>query len=200
MPAFREVHPRDFIRSCKSCLQRRDGGEGKYALLYHARMTIVVRTPVFDDVEGMAKVHVETWQETYQGLMPDEVLYAPDFLERRKQMWASLFADGNQEKYRVAVAELDGRIVGIAMVGPSDDDDRQGEPHLFVLYTYNSIHGSGAGANLLEAVLEPSRPASLWVADPNPRAQAFYRKHGFTPDGSTQTDEDDGVTEIRMIR
>ena len=67
MPAFREVHPRDFIRSCKSCLQRRDGGEGKYALLYHARMTIVVRTPVFDDVEGMAKVHVETWQETISG-------------------------------------------------------------------------------------------------------------------------------------
>lgn len=188
------------MRFCKPCLQWRDGGEGKYALLYDSRMTIVVRDPVFNDVDGMAKVHVESWQETYQGLMPDEVLYAPDFIERRKQLWSSFFTQGNQEKYRVAVAELDGRIVGVAMVGPSNDADRQGARELFVLYTYKSIHGSGAGARLLETVGEPDEPLSLWVADPNPRAQAFYRKHGFTPDGSTQTDEEDGVTEIRMIR
>ena len=40
--------------------------------------------------------------------------------------------------------------------------------------------------------------AALWVADPNPRAQAFYRKHGFVPDGTMQVD--DGVREIRMVR
>lgn len=132
--------------------------------------------------------------------MPHDVLYAPDLLVRRTQLWNSLFADGNQEKYKVAAAELDGRIVGIAMAGPSNDDDRQDESELFVLYTYKSIHSSGAGASLLEAVVEPGEPASLWVADPKPRAQAFYRKNDFAPDGSTKTDEDDGAAEIRMIR
>lgn len=161
-------------------------------------MTIAVRPPVIADVEGMAQVHVESWRETYGDIMSHEVLYAPDFLNRRKEMWTSLFSDDNEGKYRVAVAELDERIVGIAMVGPSRDDDRLGESHLFVLYTYRSIHGSGTGSRLLEAVLEPDESASLWVADPNPRAQAFYRKHGFTPDGSTEVD--DGVTEIRMVR
>jgi predicted GNAT family N-acyltransferase len=38
----------------------------------------------------------------------------------------------------------------------------------------------------------------LWVADPNPRAQAFYRKQGFVADGTVQVE--DGVREIRMIR
>jgi predicted GNAT family N-acyltransferase len=38
----------------------------------------------------------------------------------------------------------------------------------------------------------------LWVADPNPRAQAFYRKHGFVADGAAQVE--DGVREIRMVR
>ncbi len=38
----------------------------------------------------------------------------------------------------------------------------------------------------------------LWVADPNPRAQAFYRKHGFVPDGTAQVEN--GVREIRMVR
>lgn len=84
----------------------------------------------------MAKVHVDSWQETYHDSMPHDVLYAPDFLERRKQLWNSLFTEDNQEKHKVAVAELDGRIVGIAMAGPSKDEDRQGELELFVLYTY----------------------------------------------------------------
>jgi predicted GNAT family N-acyltransferase len=36
------------------------------------------------------------------------------------------------------------------------------------------------------------------VADPNPRAQAFYGKHGFEPDGVTKVD--DGVSEVRLVR
>ena len=53
-------------------------------------------------------------------------------------------------------------------------------------------------AALLDAVVDPGASAALWVADPNPRAQAFYRKHGFVADGTVQVD--DGVREIRMVR
>ncbi|MDX5460823.1 MULTISPECIES: GNAT family N-acetyltransferase [Micromonospora] len=42
------------------------------------------------------------------------------------------------------------------------------------------------------------RRRALWVADPNPRAQAFYRRHGFVADGTIQVQ--DGVREIRMVR
>lgn len=163
-------------------------------------MTIVVRSPVIEDATAMAKVHVETWQETYQGTMPDEILFAPDSLQRRERMWNSLLAGGTSGKFTIAIAEPDRQLVGIAMSGPSDDEDRQGESELFVLYTYESIHGRGAGAQLLEAVVAPGKSVSLWVGDPNPRAHAFYRKMGFAPDGSSNTDDDDGVTEIRMIR
>ncbi|WP_166787597.1 TetR/AcrR family transcriptional regulator [Cryobacterium levicorallinum] len=41
-------------------------------------------------------------------------------------------------------------------------------------------------------------PAALWVADPNPCAQTFYRKHGFFADGAVKTD--DGVRELRRVR
>jgi predicted GNAT family N-acyltransferase len=49
-----------------------------------------------------------------------------------------------------------------------------------------------------EGVVDPGEPTALWVADPNPRAQAFYRKHGFVADGTAQVE--DGVREIRMVR
>jgi len=69
---------------------------------------------------------------------------------------------------------------------------------LYVLYVYAADHGTGAGLPLLESVLDPAEPAALWVADPNPRAQAFYRKHGFAADGTARSE--DGVREIRMVR
>jgi GNAT superfamily N-acetyltransferase len=69
---------------------------------------------------------------------------------------------------------------------------------LYVLYVYAADHGTGAGQALLEAVVDPHESVALWVADPNPRAQAFYRKHGFVADGTTQVDG--GVREIRMVR
>jgi GNAT superfamily N-acetyltransferase len=69
---------------------------------------------------------------------------------------------------------------------------------LYVLYVYAADHGTGAGPALLEAVVDPEESVALWVADPNPRAQAFYRKHGFVADGTAQVEG--GVWEIRMVR
>jgi GNAT superfamily N-acetyltransferase len=66
------------------------------------------------------------------------------------------------------------------------------------LYVQAADHGTGAGRALLEAVIDSAQPAALWVADPNPRAQAFYRKHGFAADGTAQVEG--GVREIRMVR
>jgi predicted GNAT family N-acyltransferase len=63
---------------------------------------------------------------------------------------------------------------------------------------YAADHGTGAGEALLEAVIDSAEPAALWVADPNPRAQAFYRRYGFAADGTARFE--DGVREIRMVR
>jgi GNAT superfamily N-acetyltransferase len=67
-----------------------------------------------------------------------------------------------------------------------------------VLYVHAADHGTGIGRALLEAVIDSAEPAALWVADPNPRAQAFYRKHGFAADGTARYE--DRVREIRMVR
>jgi len=68
-----------------------------------------------------------------------------------------------------------------------------------VLYVLAAAHGSGAGPALLDAVVDPEESAALWVADPNPRAQAFYRKHGFVADGATQLDSSKILT-VRAFR
>jgi GNAT superfamily N-acetyltransferase len=161
-------------------------------------MRMTIRMPVDGDVPAMARIVVESWRETYRGLVPDAVLDDPSFADRRESFWAAALSDPRYSQNTIAVAELDGQMVGVAMSGPAQDEDATWDRQLFILYTYTAVHGLGAGAALLDAVIEPTASAALWVADPNPRAQAFYAKHRFAPDGAVQVD--DGVPEIRMVR
>jgi GNAT superfamily N-acetyltransferase len=160
--------------------------------------SLAVRPARVDDVAQMARVNVRCWQETYRGLMSDAVLDDPGLLAARERFWTAALSDERYRENRVAVAERDGDLIGIAMSGPPLDTGAPWARHLYVLYVYAAHHGTGAGQGLLEAVVDPQESAALWVADPNPRAQAFYRKHGFVADGTTQVE--DGVREIRMVR
>ena len=146
----------------------------------------------------MALVHVRCWQETYRGLMSDAVLDDPGFLAARERFWAAALMDERFHEYRAAVADRSGELVGIALSGPPLEVGAAWERQLHVLYVYTADHGTGAGPALLEAVVDPEVSVALWVADPNPRAQAFYRKHGFVADGNVQVEG--GVREIRMVR
>jgi ribosomal protein S18 acetylase RimI-like enzyme len=156
-----------------------------------------VRSAELEDVQGLARVHVDTWRETYRGLMSDAVLDDPSLLSWREQFWEAALTDPKYSQNTVAVASHEGTLVGIAMSGPADED--ADAPHqLFLLYVYAAFHGSGIGAALLDAVIKPTAPALLWVADPNPRAQAFYRKNGFFNDGTVRIEDD--VRSVRMLR
>ncbi|WP_240987071.1 GNAT family N-acetyltransferase [Arthrobacter sp. Soil736] len=146
----------------------------------------------------MARVNVRSWRETYRGLMADHVLDDPGLPAARERFWTAMLSDERYRANRVAVAERDGEVIGIAMAGPSQSSVSQWGTQLYVLYVVAAEHGTGTGAALLEAVIDPHDSAALWVADPNPRAQAFYRKHGFVADGTVNVD--DGVREIRMVR
>jgi GNAT superfamily N-acetyltransferase len=156
---------------------------------------IVVREAELADIAGMAAVHVQSWKETYRGLAPDEMLDSPGMRERREHLWTRVLTDPQPHR-KHALAEHDGQIVGIALAGPPEAQDAPREWQLYVLYLLAAHQGTGAGQQLLDAVIG-SRPAYLWVADPNPRAQAFYHRNGFSPDGRTEAKT---VPGIRMVR
>src|SRR5215217_874208 len=160
--------------------------------------SLTIRPARVEDVAQMARVNVRCWQETYRGLMSDAVLDDPGFLTARKRFWTAALTDERYRENRVAVAERDGELVGIAMSGPPLDAAAAWARQLYVLYVHAADHGTGAGPALLDAVVDPEESAAVWVADPNARAQAFYRKHGFVADGPTQVEG--GLREIRMVR
>jgi GNAT superfamily N-acetyltransferase len=129
--------------------------------------------------------------------MSDAALDDPGLLSWRERFWAAAWTDPRYRQNNVAVATHEESVIGIAMSGrPIEGAD--GPQQLHVLYVYAAFHGSGVGTALLDAVIDRTAAATLWVADPNPRAQAFYRKHGFVTDGAVKIE--DNVREVRMVR
>lgn len=159
---------------------------------------ITVRPAVLEDAERIAFVHATSWRETY-GRFVDDPDHSPWFaVEPRIAMWRTNLTE---HAYDTVVA-LDGDdLVGFAgthETPPTTDEQPVRPEELTMLYVLARAHGSGAGQALLDAALG-DRPASLWVADDNPRAQAFYRRNGFAADGATSSF---GPIEhaVRMVR
>jgi ribosomal protein S18 acetylase RimI-like enzyme len=154
---------------------------------------IVVRNATADDVDAMGRVHVRAWQAAYRGAMPDEYLDGLDPVDRA-QMWRT----GVQQRpdNLPLVATVDGRVVGHAACGPTDQPVGAGE-----LYSINvdpDVWGSGAGRALLAAAERrfavEHELAVLWVVPANDRARRFYERAGWSVDGAERTAEVLGVS------
>ena len=74
------------------------------------------------DVARMARVHVDTWRETYRGLMSEAVLDDPGLLNWRERFWVAALTDPKYSRNTAVVASHEGTLIGIAMSGPSIDD------------------------------------------------------------------------------
>ncbi|MGZ8706828.1 MAG: N-acetyltransferase family protein [Gaiellaceae bacterium] len=140
----------------------------------------MIRPGTPDDAEGVARVHVETWQAAYARALPREQLQALSVEEavERSRHWPPTF-----------VAERDGEILGFVSVGTSRDPATDGE--LFAIYVHPEQWGTGVGRALIEAGEEELRrlghqDAVLWVLDDNPRARRFYELAGWSVDGTAR--------------
>ena len=164
-------------------------------------MTFTLRVPGPRDAAEIADLHVETWRETYTQLLP-EGFFDDDYIQGRHKMWVGLF-ESPRDGWHTRIAEEDGRIIGLALAGPStavEDEEPPRERQLYMLYVIAAAHGRGVGQALLDEVLG-EEAAVLWVAQQNPRAIAFYRRNGFAPDGLEQAYP--GVPtliDVRMVR
>lgn len=164
--------------------------------------SLVVRHPREGEAAQLAQVHITAWKQAYQGLLPDR-FWNDDALAGRIQLWSNVLAD-REHRSNARVAEVDGEIAGIAMIGRAEDKDADLE--LYLIYLLAEHYGSGAAEALLRDLVG-ERSASLWVFKDNPRARRFYEKHGFHADGAEkdlgeeQNDDDlRGICEIRMLR
>lgn len=148
------------------------------------------------DADGLGRLHVAVWREAYAALMPADYLAGlePSAGAARWRDWA---ADPGAPATWVARDEAG--LVGFATAGASRDAVPVRERELWAINLLARAHGTGLADELLRLALGDA-PASLWVVEANHRAIAFYRRHGFAPDGLRGTHPPTGTPEIRMVR
>ena len=142
---------------------------------------VVLRPAGPDDLEAVVEVHLASRHAAVPA-MPPSVHPDSDALPHFRSLMA------HAETW---VAEVDGRVVGFALVDGAWLD------HLYVLPEHA---GQGIGANLLDLV-KTLRPGgfALWVFESNEPARRFYRRWGLVElertDGSTNEER---APDVRM--
>jgi ribosomal protein S18 acetylase RimI-like enzyme len=142
-----------------------------------------------DDAPVLARVHVDSWQAAYRGIVPDDFLQGFTY-QRREQAFRKAIEAGMEETY---LAEETGQAVGILTIGPGRDDDLDlktcGE--LWGIYLSPAWWRHGIGKQMfLEAermlCSRGYRKIVLWVLEGNLSARSFYEAMGFRLDGASR--------------
>lgn len=156
------------------------------------------------DAEALGVMHHQAWVDTYRHALPgdywDRWTAAASVLR-----WRRVLSDDAPQGVQRLLAQDAGEVAGFVVVGPArvvPGRAAAARPtELWSLYVALAHLGSGLGQRLLDAALEPTAPAELWVFEQNARARAFYHRNRFQPDGAAFVDgRFPELTEIRLVR
>jgi ribosomal protein S18 acetylase RimI-like enzyme len=156
------------------------------------------------DAHGIATVHVASWRAAYRGLLPDRVLATRPVADRERA-WSQILVDP-PPRTAVLLATADAAVVGFVSLGP--DRDATAAPEVGELYRFYlrpDHQGRGIGTQLHSAAMHRLRAlgfthATLWVLEGNERAIGFYRRQGWTADGTRRVEQGRGGVEFPELR
>lgn len=161
---------------------------------------MTIRRAVSTDAAAVGRIHVESWNVAYRGLMTDDVIAKTDLAYRTK-FWAERIAD---QEWPVFVIEEDSQSVAFCQMIPSrdPDDDATQVGHITSLHVLPHLRGRGYGRMLVDHVLAEFRrrgfiAVTLWVLEENWPARRFYEMYGFRQDNGTRRYPKTTVPEVR---
>ena len=142
---------------------------------------VMIRPATLQDVEGMARVHVDTWRTTYHGLIPDAYLDGLTY-EPRLRMWTQILTHMAERNFVFVAVDEAGQVVGFVNGGPERENDPVYQSELYVIYILANQHGQGIGRELVRTLARSLIQAGftnmlVWVLVGNP-ALHFYQRLG----------------------
>lgn len=147
---------------------------------------LTIRRARASDAAALARVQVDSWRETYRGMLPESHLAALSYAGHER-LWRRTLAGPSA----TFLAVIGGQIVGFASGGRCRS--HQGfAGELNLLYVLRSAQGRGAGRALFDAVHYALAVAGLpdlvvWVLAANRPARAFYEHLGLEPAGEASS-------------
>jgi GNAT superfamily N-acetyltransferase len=143
-------------------------------------LALRIRQARQDDAAEVAQVYIDSWHDTYPGVLPTTVLRAMTLKGQTARWLATIGAQGRET---VLVAETSHHgIIGMASAGPSRDDELGFDGEVYTLYVDPAFYGHGIGRALLKgafATLSTHGMTScvIWAHAHN-HARYFYEAMG----------------------
>jgi ribosomal protein S18 acetylase RimI-like enzyme len=143
-------------------------------------LPVKVRRALSDDASEVARVYIESWHDTYPGVVPTALLTAMTH-KGQTARWRSAIRSGNREAVFVAEHERDG-ILGMMSFGPARDADLGFNAEIYTLYVDPGFFGRGIGRAMMFSAFARMRTRSytsciIWAHAKNP-ARFFYERMG----------------------
>jgi len=155
-----------------------------------------VRAARASDAADLARIQVASWQATFAGLVPDEVL-SELTSPAAEQQWAERWRDAitkpptGRHRIHIAYSPDDSVVAGFASAGPATDSDLwpRTDGELYELHVLPELARLGHGSRLLHAVADTLaedgfHTASTWALSADEQRLDFLESAGWVPDGS----------------
>lgn len=163
---------------------------------------IQLHTATPSDAPALSHIYTASWKAAYPQLVPAH------YLARLPEgSWIPALT-GWLETGRLdgLVATKAGQPVGGILYGRCRDEDRPLGGEVVALYVHPDHWRQGIGSLLLSKAMDDLLPVygsvSLWMFAGHTDGDAFYRHHGFAPDGAATRYLLGGepMTELRYVR
>ncbi|MGG0238681.1 N-acetyltransferase family protein [Bacillus rhizoplanae] len=127
------------------------------------------------DAKELACVHVDSWRETYEGIMPKDVLDKKSY-EKREALWKQILQ--KQQSHVYVAKTIDGKIIGFADGGKERTGKYEYDGELYAIYILRAYQRNKLGKRLIKAVAADLykngyRSMLVWVVANNP-SKYFY--------------------------
>lgn len=137
-------------------------------------MDFMIRKMVKEDIKQVQDVARNSWNTTYEGIIPRKVqenflnaAYNDEMMEKRL------------DESLIYVAELDEQVVGFANFMPVNSE---GHSELSAIYLYQNVQGKGIGTALLQRGIDDLvglKEMYIDVEKENTIGKTFYEAKGF---------------------
>lgn len=142
----------------------------------------LIRQATLDDAASIAAVSVQSWQESYQGILDQDTLNSLS-VEQRLKGQLKFFSEASKGQF---VACLGKTIVGFCDAGPlrtARINSKIAKGEIYAIYVLNTYKDLGMGHGLFSTAVsflhsQELCPFIAWALKENKRARTFYERQG----------------------
>jgi|GEM_PF-4087201 len=150
--------------------------------------------PEADDALALAKMHVQSWHDTYTGMHGATTewirkrtvnRFNEDGLSETKKLFAA--PRQHPESYYFKLAKIEDKVVGFVSGQKTNE-----EQELSGFYVARDQQGTGLASKLMDMIMSwfnASKTIVLFSAKDNIRAIKFYEKYGFKVDNDAKVEQ-----------